>query len=120
MSRLSERSHGSWYFHCSATNLLGRRERARRGGYPSQAAARSARDDFLASSAANRTADGPEGNAHWRGEPSDRKSEGSGLRALQHTHVTKAMSCGNRRVAALRFPLSGRGIPFCGTVVNRW
>ena len=43
--RLTERGHGSWYFHCSATNLLGRRERARRGGYPSQAAARRARDD---------------------------------------------------------------------------
>jgi integrase len=27
--RLLERGHGSWYFHCSATNLLGRRERAR-------------------------------------------------------------------------------------------
>jgi integrase len=42
--RLSERGHGSWYFHCSATNLLGRRERARRGGYHSQAAARQGRD----------------------------------------------------------------------------
>ncbi|SCE96086.1 Phage integrase family protein [Micromonospora echinospora] len=31
--RLAERGHGSWYFHCSATNLLGRRERVRRGGY---------------------------------------------------------------------------------------
>ena len=46
---------------------------------------------------------------HWRGEPSDRKSEGAGLRALQPTYVTKAMSCGNRRVAALRFSLSGPG-----------
>ena len=56
--RLSERGHGTWYFHCSATNLLGRRERARRGGYPSQNAARQARDEFLASSAADRTAEG--------------------------------------------------------------
>ena len=43
--RLAERGHGSWYFHCSATNLLGRRERARRGGYPSQAAALGAARD---------------------------------------------------------------------------
>jgi integrase len=56
--RLSARGHGTWYFHCSATNLMGRRERARRGGYPSQAAARQARDEFLAASAADRTAQG--------------------------------------------------------------
>jgi hypothetical protein len=38
--RLTERGHGSWYFHCSTTNLLlGRSERTRRGGYPSRAAA---------------------------------------------------------------------------------
>ena len=56
--RLRERGHGSWYFHCSATNLLGRHERTRRGGYPSQTAARQARDEFLAASAADRTAQG--------------------------------------------------------------
>ncbi|MEV6927607.1 tyrosine-type recombinase/integrase [Dactylosporangium sp. NPDC051485] len=56
--RLVERGHGSWYFHCSATNMLGRRERARRGGYPSQAAARQARDAWLAGTAADRTAQG--------------------------------------------------------------
>ncbi len=56
--RLGERGHGTWYFHCSATNQLGRRERARRGGYPSQAAARQARDAFLAGTAADRTAEG--------------------------------------------------------------
>jgi hypothetical protein len=56
--RLAERGHGTCYLHCSATNLLGRRERARRGGYPSQAAARQARDEFLAGTAADRTAEG--------------------------------------------------------------
>src|SRR5690242_6905104 len=56
--RLSERGHGSWYFHCSATDLLGRRERAQGGGYPSQAAARQARDESLAGTAADRTAQG--------------------------------------------------------------
>ncbi|WP_328463422.1 site-specific integrase [Actinoplanes sp. NBC_00393] len=56
--RLSERGHGSWYFHCSAPNLLGRSERIRRGGYPSQAAARQARDKTLADSAARRTGAG--------------------------------------------------------------
>ncbi|MBO4207560.1 site-specific integrase, partial [Micromonospora echinofusca] len=45
--RLSEREHGSWYFHCSTRNLLGQAERIRRGGYPSQAAARRARDELL-------------------------------------------------------------------------
>jgi len=56
--RLPERGHGSWYFRCSATNLLGRRERARRGGYPSQAAARRAGDAWLSGTAADRTAEG--------------------------------------------------------------
>lgn len=54
--RLTERGHGTWYFHCSATNLLGRPERARRGGYPSQAAARRARDEWLATTGEDRTA----------------------------------------------------------------
>src|SRR6266536_908517 len=39
--------HGSWYFHVSVTNLMGRRERVRRGGYRTEAAARRARDDVL-------------------------------------------------------------------------
>ncbi|GAA4973261.1 tyrosine-type recombinase/integrase [Actinoplanes utahensis] len=56
--RLAERGHGTWYFHCSAPNLLGRSDRIRRGGFPSQAAARQARDDALADSAARRTGDG--------------------------------------------------------------
>jgi len=53
---LTERNHGSWYYHASATNLLGRSERIRRGGYPSQAAARAARDEWLASTGEERTA----------------------------------------------------------------
>ncbi len=56
--RLGERGHGTWYFHCSARNLLGRRERVRRGGYPSQAAARHARDEWLTTTEADRTAQG--------------------------------------------------------------
>ncbi|WP_431728058.1 tyrosine-type recombinase/integrase [Verrucosispora sp. TAA-831] len=55
---LGERNHGTWYFHCSATNLLGRSERVRRGGYPSQAAAGRARGEWLAASQAQRTASG--------------------------------------------------------------
>lgn len=46
--RLGRRDHGSWYFHCSMRDLLGRAERVRRGGYPSEAAARRARDELLA------------------------------------------------------------------------
>ncbi|ADL49518.1 integrase family protein [Micromonospora aurantiaca ATCC 27029] len=56
--RLGERGHGTWYFHCSATNLIGRKERVRRGGYPSQAAARRARDGWLTTTEADRTAQG--------------------------------------------------------------
>ena len=56
--RLAERGHGAWHFHCSAPNLFGRSDRIRRGGYPSQAAARQARDDILADSAARRTGAG--------------------------------------------------------------
>jgi hypothetical protein len=57
-TQLPERGHGSWYFHCSAPNLLGRSERIRRGGFPSQTAARQARDEYLADSAGRRTGDG--------------------------------------------------------------
>ncbi|MEV0131730.1 tyrosine-type recombinase/integrase [Dactylosporangium sp. NPDC050688] len=54
--RLIEQAHGSWCFHASARNLLGRSERVRRGGYPSQAAARRARDEWLAATGEERTA----------------------------------------------------------------
>jgi hypothetical protein len=37
--QLAEGKHGRWYFHVSVTNLMGRRERVRRGGYPTRAAA---------------------------------------------------------------------------------
>jgi hypothetical protein len=56
--RLPDRGHRSWYFHASATNLLGRPERARRGGFASQAAAGRARDAWPASTEADRTAQG--------------------------------------------------------------
>ncbi|RNH94194.1 site-specific integrase [Micromonospora aurantiaca] len=55
---MGERGHGTWYFHCSARNTLGRSERIRRGGYPSQAAARRARAGWLSASEADRTAQG--------------------------------------------------------------
>jgi Phage integrase, N-terminal SAM-like domain len=48
--RLVERNHGSWYFHCSVSTLSGRRERVRRGGFASRAAAVAARDALLARS----------------------------------------------------------------------
>ena len=56
--KLGERGHGSWYFHCYAPNLLGRAERIRRGGFASQAAARAARNEWLATTEARRTAGG--------------------------------------------------------------
>jgi integrase len=45
--RLGERGHGSWYLHCSVTTKWGRRERVRRGGYPSRAAAEAARAELV-------------------------------------------------------------------------
>src|SRR5690348_4929985 len=68
--KLSERGHGSWYLHCSATTLLGGRDRIRRGGFASQAAARLARDECLADSAPRRTAEAwtlERWLRHWRG-----------------------------------------------------
>jgi integrase len=54
--RLVERGHGTWYFHASATNLLGRSERIRRGGFRSRTAAEQARDQWLAATGEERTA----------------------------------------------------------------
>jgi len=56
--RLPQRGHGSWYFHCSTTNLLGRSERTRRGGFASRAAARRAMDAFLARSREDQAGEG--------------------------------------------------------------
>jgi hypothetical protein len=53
--QLAQGGHGSWYFHVSVTNLMGRRERVRRGGYPTQAAARQARDAALGRSRQDQT-----------------------------------------------------------------
>jgi hypothetical protein len=52
--RLPDREHGSWYFHASASNLLGRPEPIRRGRYPSQAAARRTRHAWLVASETDR------------------------------------------------------------------
>lgn len=48
--RLGERGHGRWYFRCSVRDLYGRSVQVRRGGFPSQAAARAARDQTLTES----------------------------------------------------------------------
>jgi hypothetical protein len=53
--RLAGRGHGSWYYHCSVTTMFGRRERVRRGGYPTRRAAEAARNDLLEQSRAERT-----------------------------------------------------------------
>ncbi|ADD40172.1 site-specific integrase [Stackebrandtia nassauensis] len=53
--RLSERGHGSWYFHCSVVDLWGRHHRIRRGGFASRAAATTARDTVVEQSAAQAT-----------------------------------------------------------------
>lgn len=42
-----DRGHGSWYFDCAVPVLPGRRERLRRGGYPTRREAIAARDTLL-------------------------------------------------------------------------
>jgi integrase len=44
---LPERGHGSWYFDCAVAGLQGRRERVRRGGYPTCREALAARDAMI-------------------------------------------------------------------------
>jgi hypothetical protein len=44
---LAERGHGSWYFDCAVAGLQGRRERVRRGGYPTCREALAARDAMI-------------------------------------------------------------------------
>jgi len=61
---LGERQHGSWCFHCSVTDLWGRRVRIRRGGYASKAAACRARDELLGQSCSQTTAQSWT-VAHW-------------------------------------------------------
>jgi hypothetical protein len=63
-TRLGERQHGSWCFHCSATDLWGRSARIRRGGFPSKAAACRARDEVLGQSCSLTTAQSWT-VAHW-------------------------------------------------------
>jgi integrase len=48
--RLAERGHGSWYFEGMVSTMAGRRERIRRGGYASRAAAAEARTALLSRS----------------------------------------------------------------------
>jgi integrase len=55
---LPERGHGTWYFDCSATDAFGKPARARRGGFRSKAAAFRARDEWLARTGEERTAQG--------------------------------------------------------------
>jgi len=54
---LSERGHGSWYFDCAVATVRGRRERVRRGGYPTRRDAVAARDALLNRSAEDRGVD---------------------------------------------------------------
>jgi integrase len=55
--RLPQRSHGTWYFDCAVPVLPGRRERLRRGGYPTRREAVAARD-ALCGDGTTATADG--------------------------------------------------------------
>jgi hypothetical protein len=50
MSRLVDAAHGSWYFAVQVPTGDGRRQRLRRGGFPSAEAAVAARDQVLAAS----------------------------------------------------------------------
>jgi Phage integrase, N-terminal SAM-like domain len=54
---LAERGHGSWCFHCSVPVVMGGTERVRRGGFPSKRTATEARDELLARSLEEATAE---------------------------------------------------------------
>ncbi len=45
--RMADPSHGRWYFAVQVSTLVGRRERVRRGGFPTEIAAERARQGFL-------------------------------------------------------------------------
>ncbi|HWS32499.1 MAG TPA: hypothetical protein VN408_07125 [Actinoplanes sp.] len=87
---LAERGHGSWYFHCSAPNLFGRSERIRRGGYPSQTAAREARAETLADSAARRAGDHDQTLLTYHAAPQSPSADGLRLLASWGTDATQA------------------------------
>src|SRR3954451_3538302 len=53
--QLSQRSHGSWYYHCTVITLSGKRERVRRGGYATRRDVEAARDALLTQSTEERT-----------------------------------------------------------------
>jgi hypothetical protein len=55
--QLASRGHGSWYFQCSVPTVLAGTERVRRGGFASRRAAEAARDELLARSAEDATAE---------------------------------------------------------------
>lgn len=55
--QLAKRGHGSWYFHRSVPTVLAGPERVRRGGSPSRRAAEAARDELVARSAEEATAE---------------------------------------------------------------
>jgi integrase len=105
--KLGERGHGSWYFHCYAPNLLGRAERIRRGGFASQAAARAARNEWLATTEARRTAGGwtvERWLRHWL-------DSRTGIRPTTRMHYTRDVELvlvphlGQYRLADLDAPL---------------
>jgi integrase len=52
---LGQRGHGSWYFDCAVAGLQGRRERVRRGGYPTRREAIAARDALIGAGLDGRT-----------------------------------------------------------------
>ena len=45
--RMADPGHGRWYFAVQVSTLVGRRERVRRGGFPTEVAAEGARQAFL-------------------------------------------------------------------------
>jgi integrase len=54
---LGQRGHGSWYFDCAVAELQERRERVRRGGYPTRREAIAARDALTGAGRDGRAAD---------------------------------------------------------------
>jgi hypothetical protein len=104
--QLQERGHGTWYFDCSASNVLGRPERERRGGFPSRAAARRACDAWLAATTAQRTAGGGPSGGGWGIGCSSTPRSG---RPLGCTTPGTSTGCSSPTWAATGWLISTRG-----------
>ncbi|WP_449061374.1 site-specific integrase [Planomonospora algeriensis] len=132
-SRLAEEGHGRWYFAVQVTGVSGRRERIRRGGYPSAEQARKAGQEFQSAEEA-----GPVGHSctvgrwlrHWLAthhgiRPTTRRSYEDHLRIhlLPHLGRIRLSELTGRDVARMFTALAARrnryGLPIATSTLER-